>query len=110
MEKTIGYWPRTPHYFKQEDNMRNMITEVNGIKSHYLSLLNSGKILTEITKKLIVSRTHIYLKLIFQLPSYTIHQNRWEFNNLLWVRILLFVTSCLKIYNHKILKLLKIKL
>uniref|UniRef100_A0A7C9DI12 Uncharacterized protein n=1 Tax=Opuntia streptacantha TaxID=393608 RepID=A0A7C9DI12_OPUST len=73
----------------------------------YLRLLNASKLFAELGKQQIMSRPHINLKAVLQLTSPTVYKHRWELNDFLWVGVLFFITSCLEVYHHKVLKILE---
>ena len=75
-----------------------------------LNLLDACKILAETTQKLIASGSNIGLKTSLQLACYTTHYHRGELNYLLRMGILILVTGSLKVYDNKILKILKLEL
>lgn len=74
----------------------------------YLNLLDASQVLAKITQQLIACWPNIGLKACLQLARHATHYNRGELNNLLWMRIPFFITGCLKINDHKVLKILEL--
>lgn len=71
-------------------------------------MLDTSQILAEISQMLIAGRPHICLETCFQLASHTTHYDRWELNYFLRVGIFILITGSLEVYDHEILKFLKL--